>query len=202
MTEQPPIGTPNINVPPPPAQTGRSWVRLLIIGGGGCLMLVVLTLLGFAGCLAALSGSGDGASEDPKKNPTAGIGEPLRVGGITWVVQDAKTVTELTSSYEKPVRGDFVVVNFTFTNEGKEAATLDTTSMTLIDSEGRKNEADPDKFGYIPDDRNIFLENVNPGVTDQGQAIFTVASGSTGFELELGDADLFSDVHGTVPLGI
>lgn len=43
----------------------------------------------------------------------------------------------------------------------KEAATLDTASMTLIDSEGRKSEADPDKFGYI-------LENVNPGVTDKG----------------------------------
>ena len=178
-------------------------MRLLLIGGGGCLLLAVLMLVGFAGCLAALSGGGgDEAAEEQEKRPTAKIGEPLRVGGITWVVQDAKTVTELTSSYEKPISGNFVVVNFTFTNEGKEAATLDTASMTLVDSEGRRNEADPDKFGYIPDGRNIFLENVNPGVTDQGQAIFTVAPGSTGFELELGDADLFSDVHGTVPLGI
>jgi len=47
--------------------------------------------------------------------------------------------------------------------------------VALIDSEGRKSEADPDKFGYIPDDRNIFLENVNPRVTDRGQAIFTLA---------------------------
>ncbi len=201
MTDQPHAGTPNVDVPPPPPQAGRSWVRLLVIGGGGCLVLVVLMLVGFAGCLATLGG-GDGAAEEKQKNPTAEIGEPLRVGGITWVVQDAKKVTELTSSYEKPIRGDFVVVNFTFTNEGKEAATLDTASMALVDSEGRRNEADPDKFGYIPDGRNIFLENVNPGVMDQGQAIFTVAPGSTGFELELGDADLFSDVHGTVPLGI
>lgn len=40
-------------------------------------------------------------------------------------------------------------------------------------------------------------------MTDRGQAIFTVAPGSTGFELDLGgDADLFSDTRGTVPLGI
>jgi hypothetical protein len=52
---------------------------------------------------------------------------------------------------------------------------LDSASMTLIDSEGRKSEANPDKSGYIPDDRNIFLENANPGITDRGQAIFTVA---------------------------
>ena len=74
--------------------------------------------------------------------------------------------------------------------------------MALIDSEGRKSEADPDKFGYIPDDRNNFLENVNPRVTDRGQAIFTLAPDATGFELELGDADLPSDDRGTVPLGI
>lgn len=202
MTDQPPIGTPNVNVPPPPVRTGRSRVRWLLIGGGGCLMLVVLGLLGFAGCLAALGSGGDETAEDPQKNPTARIGEPLRVGDVTWVVEDARMVTELTSSYEEPIRGNFVVVNFTFTNEGREAVTLDTASMALVDSEGRRNEADPDKFGYIPDDRNIFLENVNPGVTDQGQAIFTVAPGSSGFELELGDADLFSDVHGTVPLDI
>ncbi len=165
-------------------------------------MLLVLLLLGFAGCLAAFSGGLDEASDEPKSAPKAKIGEPLRVGDVTWVVEDAKIVTELTSSYEKPIRGNFVVVNFTFTNEGKEAATLDTASLALIDSEGRRSEADPDKFGYIPDDRNIFLENVNPGVTDKGQAIFTVAPGATGFELELGDADLLSDDHGTVPLGI
>lgn len=204
MTDQPPIRTPNVNVPPPPNRGGRSWGRLLLIGGGGCLVLTLLAVFAFVGCLAAIGGGGGsgGGGGQEAAAPEAGIGEPLRVGGVTWVVEDAKKVTELTSSYDKPIQGDFVIVNFTFTNEGSEAATLDTASMTLVDSEGRRNEADPDKFGYIPDDQNIFLENVNPGVTDQGQAIFTVAPGATGFELELGDADLFSDTYGTVPLGI
>jgi len=83
MTDQPPPPTPDVNVPSPPPQSGRSWVRRFLIGG----------------CL------------------------------------------------------------------GKEPATLNTGSMTIIDSEGHKCEADPDKFGYVPDDRNIFLENVNPSVT-------------------------------------
>jgi hypothetical protein len=85
---------------------------------------------------------------------------------------------------------------------GKEAATSVTASMTLIDSEGRKSEADPDKCGYISNDGNIFLENVNPGVTDKGHTIFNVARDATGCKLELGDADLLSDEHGTMPLGI
>lgn len=103
--------------------------------------------------------------------------------------------------YDRPY-----VVGFALIGGGclvlEETTTLATASMTFIDSEGRKSEADADKFGYIPDDRKIFLENVNPGVTDKGQAIFTVAPESTGFEFEWGDADLLSDDHGTVPLGI
>lgn len=74
--------------------------------------------------------------------------------------------------------------------------------MTLIDNEGRKSEADPDVFGYIPDGRNIFLENVSLGVTDKGQAIFSVAPDATGFEFELAGADLLNDDRGTLPLGI
>jgi hypothetical protein len=83
---------------------------------------------------------------------------------------------------------------------GKVAATLDIGSMTLIFSDGRQSEADSDKFGYIPDDRNIFLEYVNPGVTDQGHAVFIGAPDPRGFKLALGYADLLSHEHGTVPL--
>ncbi len=46
----------------------RCW---LLIGGGGCLMLGVLMLLGLAGCLAAFSGGVDEVSEDPKSAPSS-----------------------------------------------------------------------------------------------------------------------------------
>jgi hypothetical protein len=59
---------------------------------------------------------------------------------------------------------------------------------------GRRSEPDPD-------DRNIFLQYVNPGVTDQGQAVFTMAPDPRGFKLALGEADLLSDELGTVLLG-
>jgi hypothetical protein len=44
-----------------------------------------------------------------------------------------------------------------------------------MDSSGNKSEADPDTFGYIPANKDIFLENVNPSVTRPGEVIFTVA---------------------------
>ena len=96
MSDQPP--TPNVNVLSSPVQGGRSWMRWLLIGGDGCLMLILLVLVGFAGCLAAFSGGVREASRDQKSGHTAKIGEPLRVGNVTWVVEDTRVVTELTSS--------------------------------------------------------------------------------------------------------
>jgi hypothetical protein len=45
------------------------------------------------------------------------------------------------------------------------------------------------------------LENVNPDVTRPGEVIFTVASGASGFKLQVGDTNPFTDKHGYVDLG-
>ena len=50
-----------------------------------------------------------------------------------------------------------------------------TWTLSLIDSSGNKSEVDPDYFSYVPTSKEIFLENVNPGVTRPGEVIFTVA---------------------------
>jgi hypothetical protein len=98
-------------------------------------------------------------------------------------------------------QGDFVIVDFTFTNNSNEAVTLDSASVALIDSSGNKSETDPDTFGYVPASKDIFLENVNPGVTREGQVIFTVAPDASGFKLQVGDTNPFSNKNGFVELG-
>ncbi|MBA2693251.1 MAG: DUF4352 domain-containing protein, partial [Rubrobacter sp.] len=97
-------------------------------------------------------------------------------------------------------QGNFVIIDFTFTNNSAEALTLDTVSMALVDGEGRRSEADPAAFEYIDPSRMIFLEQVNPGVSREGTAIFTVAPDAADFTLELGDAAFFSDETGFVEL--
>lgn len=167
--------------------------------------MILLTLLVVGGCTALFSASGGGGDggggEEPADQPAVALGEPVTAGDTVWTVTEARQATELTAEFAEPEQGNFVIVNFDFTNNGSEAVTLDTASLTLIDSEGRESQADPDKFQYIPEDRNIFLENVNPGVTDQGQAIFTVAPDASGFRLQVGDAAMFSDESGYVELG-
>jgi hypothetical protein len=79
--------------------------------------------------------------------------------------------------------------------------TLDSASLSLIDSSGDKREVDPEYSGYVPAKKDISLENVNPDVTRPGEVIFTVASGASGFKLQVGDTIPFTDKNGYVDLG-
>ncbi len=97
--------------------------------------------------------------------------------------------------------GTFIVVDVNFQNNSDRAVTLDTNSMTLHDSEDRESRADPEMFMFIPPEQQLFLENVNPGVAKQGQAIYTVASGASGFRLQVGDTNPFGGDVGYIDLG-
>ncbi len=70
-----------------------------------------------------------------------------------------------------------------------------------MDSNDRESRPDTDTFGYIDPNRNIFLEQVNPGVTQEGTVIFTVSPDASGFTLRVGEANLFSSQKAYVDLG-
>jgi len=193
---------------PPPRQESTVW-RGTKLAFGGCVVLPVLLAIGFVGCLVVIgavsgggAGTGSGTSED--KWPTAGIGEPLRVGQVTWTVTSARQATQIEEKglgrFGDTKQGNFVIVDFSFENNSKEAITLDPVSLTLIDSKGRKSKPDEDVFGYVPSSKEIIYEQVNPGVTREGQVIFTVAPEATDFRLQAGDAVMFTDKSGIVKL--
>jgi hypothetical protein len=98
-------------------------------------------------------------------------------------------------------RGNIVIVDFTFTNNSSEAVTLDSASLSLIDSSGNKSEVDPEYSSYVLAKKDIFLENVNPDVARPGEVIFTVASGTSGFKLQVANTNAFSGKNGNVDLG-
>src|SRR5215210_7099375 len=174
---------------------------------GGCVVLPVLLLIGFVGCLAIVaSGGGDGGGSESSENkrPTVGIGEPLRVGQVTWTVTSARQATQIEErgfgKYGDTKEGNFIIVDFSFENNSKESITLDPSELTLIDSKNRRSKPDEDTFGYVPSDRDIIYEQVNPGVTREGEVIFTVAPGATDYRLQAGDAVMFTGKSGIVNL--
>lgn len=180
------------------------------------------TLLGllvlFAACTVIMAGNPDTSSdptankeeEEPKKQekgkakekgPSGRIGESLEAGDVTWTVTNARQADQLNSQFLEPKQGNFIIVDLAFTNNGSEPTTLSTQSISLLDSGGSESRPDPDTFGYIEPNRNIFLEQVNPGVSREGEAIFSVAPDASGFTLQLGDAQLFGGESAYVELG-
>jgi hypothetical protein len=94
-----------------------------------------------------------------------------------------------------------VVVDFDFTNNASEAKTLTQNIIALYDGSGRKSEPDTDTFSYVPSDKNIFLDQVNPGVTKSGEVIFPVAPDASDFTLELSNTNFFKSGKADVDLG-
>lgn len=192
--------------PPPPQQASRGWLKWLLIGGGGCLMLVILAFIGFAGCLAAI-GSGGGGEASPEddyasaKKKAVSIGETVEVGNVAWTVNNVQQASELKALGERKT-GNFIIVDLTFINNGKEAATLDSESLRILDDQGRTHETDTDASFYVPTEQDLFLNQVNPGVTKQGRAIFDVAPDAKGLILQAGDTEILSDKNAYVNLGI
>lgn len=136
---------------------------------------------------------------------TAKIGETVRAGDAEWTVTSARRTNVLKQKgfgqFGESKQGDFVVMDFTFTNLASDAVTLDTVSLPLFDSEGREYQADTDTFGYIPVQKDIFLNQVNPGVTQEGRIIYSVAPGSKGFTVRAGDLSLFGGEEAKIALG-
>ncbi len=135
----------------------------------------------------------------------ARIGETVRVGDAEWTVTYATRKSELRQKgfgqFGESKQGDFVVMDFTFTNLANDAVTLDTISLPLHDNQGRQYEADTDTFGYIPVEKDIFLNQVNPGVTQEGRIIYSVAPDASGFTVHAGDLSLFGSEEAKIALG-
>ncbi len=186
--------------------------RFVLIGCGGLVVLVVALVVvvaalgsgGGGGSQTAGSGSAEEVEDQPgatKANAVA-IGEPVKAGKVEWTVVTAREATSLKSSFGGSKKeGNFAIVDFNFTNGNKEAVTLDSESFRLIDGKGREFEVDTDTFEYVEPDKDIFLDQVNPGVSKEGEVIFTVAPGASGFTLEAGDTDMFADENAYMDLG-
>jgi hypothetical protein len=129
------------------------------------------------------------------------IGQTVKFSNVAWRVTAARRATELKAPDTRKMKGNFVIVEFLFTNNADEPTTLDPASLTLLDSEGCEFELDRTNVVYIASGKNLFEENVNPGVTQDGEVIFTVDPDVKDFTLRAGDTDAFiSDENAYIDL--
>ena len=134
---------------------------------------------------------------------TVSVSQPLTVGDVEWTVTSAYSSNQLTSYVDGGTKqGNFVVVDFQFKNNSSEGLTLSSDSLALFDGNGRRFKFDTDTFLYITDrSKNIFLVEVGPDARQEGQVIFKVTPDASQFQLQLGEANPFSDNSGYINLG-
>ena len=178
-----------------------------VLTGVGCIAVVGIVLV-IAVIIVAVVSIGGGEQSQTQDQEGAGggeqtvaVSEPLTVGETAWLVTNVEQTSELTNDLGDTETGNFIVVDFEFTNNSSDAVTLDSTMIKVRDSQDRVNESDPDKTLFIPEDRDIFLEQVNPGVTEEGTVIFTVADDASDFIMEV-SGGFISGEAGFVDLGI
>jgi hypothetical protein len=121
----------------------------------------------------------------PKPKPApepeyASVGEKVTVDDEAYQVDAASKQNGIHSALEN-LKGTFVVANFTFYNTGSDTRTLDESAITLKDSQGRTYDVIQDNMMVVPSSKDIFLEDVSPGVYKQGRVYFNVAPTASGF---------------------
>lgn len=197
-------------------------IPLLKSARGIAVIIVVLSiLLVLAGCSGETGSSGEdggggGQQSQEESNPeaqspedtdqeeqqsqeedeAASIGEEVSVGDVSYTVTDAELVSQLEDPYglDEPLTGNFVLVSFTFTNNGSEPATVSDIGMYLYDEEGNQYETDSDAGLYLPEDTSMFLlDRVNPGLSQEVQTVYEIPPDAEGLELEVTSGLLASE---------
>ena len=140
--------------------------------------------------------------EEPKPEPKYTVGQTAKVANVEWKVKEAFLTDQLKSTFDTQKSGNFLVIDFTFTNNRPEEVTLDPElHMILKDSQGREFGADIDAYEFVPTDLDLFLEAVNPGLSADGRVIYEVAPDAAGFTLTLDDVEMMEDKSAVFDLG-
>ena len=194
---------------PPP----RSTANKIFLGCAGLVVVLVLfvgclAVLGSGGGGGNSTGSNNsrpaaGGEEKPteaKQQPAQqepakksqgksyGIGDTVPVGDVSYRVTAARRAKQLPDPFhiDPPMKGNFIVVSFVFTNNGNEPANVSDIGLYLYDSQNREFETDTDAVMNLPQDKSIFLlDRVNPGLSRTVQTVYSVPPDASGFELEV-----------------
>ncbi|HET7478400.1 MAG TPA: DUF4352 domain-containing protein [Rubrobacteraceae bacterium] len=185
--------------------------------------------LAVAGVLSEASTStqvGGAAADAAESLPAAEttsvtVDKSATAGKLKWTIHDASRMAEI-RKFTIPSttkRGDFVRVTFTVKNVSKTPVTLDARSLTLIDKTGFKDypAAGVNSEYIVPSKAILFNDEglLDPGEERNGEVNFDLAvpfgahpsglrlgdTGTSGFHLELGDAEPTAHHEKTVKLG-
>jgi hypothetical protein len=94
------------------------------------------------------------AEKKPKPQPEYTVGQTATVGNVEWIITEAYRTKELKSDFGTSKTGDFIVIDFTFTNNRNAEVTLDPElHMILKDNKGQEYGTGVDAWEFVPTNR-------------------------------------------------
>lgn len=142
-----------------------------------------------AGDSSSNGNSGTQQEQQNKEVVTAKIGETVQSGDLAFTVNGVKEYQSLGNSFtSKDAQGIFKVVSLKIENVGKETKTIDSSMINLTDSEGRTFERSVDgqtAKGMAQGQVDLFLQQVQPGLSVNGEIVFDVPETAEGLMIEL-----------------
>lgn len=163
---------------------------------GVVIFFIVVGIIGAAGGSktsttnnpTSTSGNNQQAQQPTKQEAVmAKIGEPVTDGDLSYTVSGMTTAPSLGSSYtKKDAQGLFYIVSLKIENKGKETKTVDSSMLTLMDSQGRKFDRSIEgqtAKGMEQGKVDLFLQQVQPGLSASGDVVFDAPKDATGLTL-------------------
>ncbi|MGX9805812.1 DUF4352 domain-containing protein [Exiguobacterium acetylicum] len=104
---------------------------------------------------------------------TYGINDKVKVGKLTYIVNDVKMVDTLSNALgEKKTSGQFLVIGLTILNGDKEERFVD-SNMFKVNVGDTEYSADTELDLYANEDgMGFFLETINPNIEKTGNIVF------------------------------
>jgi hypothetical protein len=129
------------------------------------------------------------AKKDEPKEEVLSVGQPAKVGDFEYVVVGTSETNEIKSDNEfiesKTTTGKFIVVDYSVKNLDSKARMID-SSLFRIMSGGNEFEPMQDMdIIMLIGDKNLFLEEVNPQMSREGQIVFEVPADLATYDLQL-----------------
>jgi hypothetical protein len=136
------------------------------------------------------SSPGGNESTAPEQNDGPGIGDEAADGNFTFVVNSIECgISKVGGEFlNTEAKGEFCKVSLTVTNTGDEANYMFADNQYLIDSEGREFTSDSTANLYSQDDGDVWMTELNPGLSVKGDMYFDVPVGAKMTQIELHDS--------------
>lgn len=168
------------------------------------ILFAVAVIATMAMVLTGCTSPGGGAEEK-----AASKGETIKVGDVKYTVTTVDKTKEVGSEANKlKAKGNYIVVDMTIENIGKDRAEFDGDMAKLWDESEQAYDLDLEASAAacsasgIADTVNVWFGAVEPGETVKTRAVFDLAPDIKDLKIELRNPEIGSEERGFVKLGI